>query len=109
MLNICGSGCRMEAKTNTGKIDGLDSFSSITHVVEMAKIIIKPSERISVKSFRTSKFRLRKEAFGGIFVSGKRNVFLDEKGFSVLSQLKPETTYNLTNMSEDFRLTSSFL
>ena len=98
MLNTCGSGCRMEAKTGTGKINGLDSFTSIEHVAEMTNVIelsMKPPERISVKSFKTPKFRLRKEAFGGVFVSGNRHVFLDEKGFAVLGQLEPDTIYNL--------------
>lgn len=97
MLNVCGSGCRMEAKTSTGTINGLDPFTLIVHATEMTEIILskKSSERVSVKSFKTPKFRLRKEAFGGVLASGNRHVFLDNKGFAVLSQLKPETTYNL--------------
>ena len=102
MLNICGAGCRMEAKTSTGKIDGLDSFTSIDHVPEMSKKIIKSSERIVIKKFRTQKFRLRKEVFGGVFVSGYRNVFLDHKGLTVLNQLKPETTYDIATMTIDW-------
>ena len=102
MLNICGSGCRMEAKTSTGKINGLDSFTSLSHVAEMTKIIAKPSERVLVKRFKTPKFKLRKEVFGGVFVSGKRNVFIDDRGFAVLSQMKSETTYDLATMIIDW-------
>lgn len=102
MLNLCGSGCRMEAKTSTGKINGLDSFTSLSHIAEMAKIIAKPSERVLIKRFKTPKFKLRKEVFGGVFVSGKRNVFIDNRGFGVLSQLKSETTYDLATMIIDW-------
>lgn len=103
MLNICGSGCRMEAKTSTGKVNGLDSFTSLSHVKEMAKVIVKPSERVWVnKRFKTPKFKLRKEVFGGVLVSGKRNVFLDKRGFAVLSQLKPETIYSSATMVIDW-------
>jgi len=95
MVNICGSGCRMEAKTSTGKINGLDSFTSIDHVSDMEKIILKPIERVLVKRFKFSKFKLRKENFGGVFVSGKRNLFLDSRGFNVLSQLESGVEYSL--------------
>jgi radical SAM protein with 4Fe4S-binding SPASM domain len=102
LRNICGSGCRMEAKTSTGVINGLDSFTDLSHVVEMTKVIMKPSERVLVKRFKTPKFKLRKEDFGGVFVSGKRNVFLDVRGFAVLSQLKPEITYDLATLAIDW-------
>jgi len=103
MLNICGSGCRMEAKTSTGRVDGLDSFTAISHVPEMIKIIVKPSERIQAQVFRTSSFRIRKEAFGGVVVSGKRNVFLDDRGFAVLVQLKPGVVYDISRMTIDWK------
>ena len=102
ILSLCGSGCRMEAKTSTGRINGLDSFTSLSHVAEMTKIIAKPSERVLVKKFKTPKFKLRKEVFGGVFVSGKRNVFIDDRGFAVLNQLKSETTYDLATMTIDW-------
>jgi hypothetical protein len=83
-------------------INGLDSFTDLSHVVEMTKVIMKPSERVLVKRFKTPKFKLRKEDFGGVFVSGKRNVFLDVRGFAVLSQLKPEITYDLATLAIDW-------
>ena len=63
---------------------------------------MKPSERVLVKRFKTPKFKLRKEVFGGVFVSGKRNVFIDDRGFAVLSQMKSETTYDLATMIIDW-------
>ena len=105
MLNMCGSGCRMEAKTSTGKINGLDPFTSISRVNEMAETIRHSRghpEVITVKSFKTPDFRLRKEAFGGVFVFRQKSVFLDAKGFAVVSQLRPMTTYDLETMDIDW-------
>ena len=105
MLNMCGSGCRMEAKTTTGKIDGLDSATSFAHVAEMTEAIrisMKPADRILMKNFKTLKFRLRREDFGGVFISDNAQVFLDNKGFAVLSQLGSEVTYDLATMIIDW-------
>ncbi len=105
MLNMCGSGCRMEAKTSTGKINGLDSLTALDHVEEMIeaiKLSKKHPQKVSIGCFKTPIFRLRREAFGGVFVSSNNNVFLDHNGFAVLSQLKSETTYNIVTKTIDW-------
>lgn len=105
MLSVCGSGCRMEGKTSTGKINGLDPASVPVRASEMAEIFrlsTKPPERTLVNKFKTPKFRLRKEDFGGVFISGNTQALLDNKGFAVLSQLESETEYNLAAMTIDW-------
>lgn len=105
LLNVCGSGCRMEAKMNSGRINGPDPFAVMNYVNDITEVISRSrsiSEKVAVRRFRTPNFRLRQEAFGGVFLSGKRHVFLDTKGFYVLSQLKPLTTYDLETMKIDW-------
>ena len=102
LLHRCGSGCRMEAKTRTGKINGLDPFTHVEHVKEMAEILTllqKPPEIMQVKSFKTPRFKLRRESFGGVFVAGVTCVYLDHRGFEVLKQFDQEATYNLATAS----------
>jgi len=102
MLNRCGSGCRMEAKTRTGKINGLDPFTQVEHVKEMAEILKPPQklqETTQVKSFKTPRFKLRRESFGGVFVAGVTCAYLDHRGFEVLKQFDPETTYDVATTS----------
>jgi len=106
MLNRCGSGCRMEAKTRTGEINGLDPFAKIEHVKEMTEILTtlqKPSEIILVKDFKTTKFKLRCEDFGGVCVAGRTHAYLDHRGFEVLKQLDEETVYSLTTPNIDWK------
>lgn len=65
--------------------------------------LVKHPERVLVKTFKTPKFKLRKEAFGGVFAFGRAHVFMDSKGFDVLKQLKPDTVYNLATMAIDWK------
>jgi len=105
MLSRCGAGCRMEAKMRTGKIDGLDPFTRLERVEEMTGILTplqKSLEIVRTKSFKTPKFRLRREEFGGVFVAGATCVYLDHRGFEVLKQLGQETTYDVATATIDW-------
>jgi radical SAM protein with 4Fe4S-binding SPASM domain len=105
IFRICGGGCRMEGKTSTGRLDGLDPFTSIDHSAEMTeriRLFQKPFERVAVRRFKTPRFRLRRESFGGVLASGNTHVFLDEKGFGVVSQLKPGAVYDLAGTDIDW-------
>lgn len=102
MLNRCGAGCRMEAKMRSGKINGLDPFTQVEYVKEMAeilKLLQTPPEITQVKSFKTPRFKLRRENFGGVFVTGITCVYLDHRGFEVLKQFDLETTYDVATTS----------
>lgn len=109
LLSICGGGCRMEAKTRTGNIKSLDPYSSLEHIPKIGERIKAIQSKIPAQLeippyFRTVKFRLRKEGFGGI-VALKNNsrVFLDQNGFEVLSQILPNTEYSLNDLKIDWR------
>lgn len=98
LINLCGAGCRMEGKMHTGDIAGTDPFISLQCVPQMIENMSRASARIpprTVLAFRTLGFRLRTEEFGGVLACGKRHIFLDQKGFAVLQQLKPKTRYEL--------------
>jgi len=105
MLNRCGAGCRMEAKMRTGKISGLDPFTQLEWVKEMADILAplqKSPEVAQVKSFKTPKFKLRREDFGGVCVASATCVYLDHRGFEVLKQFGQETTYDVATATIDW-------
>lgn len=105
MLNECGAGCRMEGKMRSGKVDGLDPFTQLEWAKEMIEILTlpqKPPETIQIKNFKTPRFRMRRENFGGVFVAGTTHVYLDHKGFEVLKQLDQETTYSLATTAIDW-------
>lgn len=99
LLGVCGSGCRMEAKMSSGKINGLDPFTQLDKAKDVAGVLapLKKLPAVTpIKSFKTSKFRLRQEDFGGVLVAGVSYVYLDRKGFEILKQLNQETAYDLT-------------
>ena len=106
LLPTCGSGCRMEAKTRTGKINGLDPYSITQDAPWVAERVKKGNKSIKTMVspvFRTAKFRLRQENFGGVAALGKnRIVLLDQSGFRVVCQLKPETIYDISDSSIDW-------
>ena len=95
----------MEAKTRTGKINGLDPFAQLERVKEMTDILAplqKSPEIARAKSFKTPKFKLRREDFGGVYVAGATCVYLDHRGFEVLKQFGQETTYDVATATIDW-------
>ena len=106
LVSKCGAGCRMAAMTSTGRIDGLDPFTSVEHVGVMAEALARSNPLINavpVERFRTRMLKLRDEEFGGVCSSGDRHAILDRSGFVAVSQLKPETEYDLSTLSIDWR------
>lgn len=105
LKNTCGSGCRMEAKTRTGKIDGLDPYSQVENSEKIA-IILRGTRKQMVQKpsgiFKTSKFRIRSEKFGGLLVTPNSFTFLDHRGYAVASKLRPETTYDIRVVAIDW-------
>jgi len=105
IFNFCGGGCRMEGKTTTGRVDGLDPFISVDHVAEMGermRLLKRPFEGVAARRFKTPRFRLRRESFGGVFASGNTHVFLDDRGFAVVRQFKQEAVYDLARPDIDW-------
>ena len=109
LLPLCGGGCRMEAKTRTGNIKSLDPYSSLEHIPKIGERIKAIQSKVPAQLeippyFRTVKFRLRKESFGGIVaLKDNSRVFLDQNGFEVLSQILPNTEYSLNDLKIDWR------
>ena len=109
LFPMCGAGCRMEAKTRTGKINDLDPYSIPHHALEMAKGIkerragnVPKTETLT--SFRTVKFRLRQESFGGVVaLGGNKMVLLDQHGFEIVRQFRSETVYEISDPTIDWR------
>jgi len=103
LLTVCGSGCRMEAKSRTGHLNDLDPYTveeNVKAVLEYLKntqknTVVPPKEFLG---FRTKQFRTRSESFGGVIaLHGNKRVFFDEYGFKVIQQLLPDSSYDLND------------
>lgn len=108
LLSLCGSGCRMEGKSRTGRIDGLDPYTStedipqISHTLKERRCCKTKAQKVG--KFKTAKFRLRREDFGGVVSSsGNKRVLLDQAGFEVLLQMRPETCYDISSDEIDWK------
>lgn len=105
ILDECGGGCRMEAKMRTGKPNGTDPFARPDFVAEMSNKLYpqnsQPNET-PITLFRTSKFKLRHEGFGGVLACGSTYVYLDHQGFAVVKQFEPKQIYDIGNNSIDW-------
>ena len=108
LLKKCNSGCRMEAEASSGMINGLDPYTKIAdkeHCVNVIKKISlkEPSQAELSSMWKLDNFTLRDESFGGIAIfSNLRIVFLDQNGFKVFKQLKPNTGYSILDKNVDW-------
>lgn len=99
LLGACGGGCRMEAKTRTGRLDGLDPYATPqaageVHLPQRPPSPLREGWPAPLDRFSTAAFRLRAEAFGAALVIEPAGVvLLDEQGLGVMSQLAPGTDY----------------
>ena len=97
----------MEAKTRGGGVNKLDPYATPEHALEMEQVIrnsFESSSRIELPRFKTVNFRLRQEEFGGVVAVGSsERVLLDQRGYSILSQLLPNTSYETATASIDWK------
>lgn len=109
MLEICGAGCRMEGKSRTGTLFGLDPYADLKNIPTMSGFfgnrtqMKKTADVSKVSGFRPKRFRTRSETFGGVAsVSNRNRVLLDHRGFAVILQLRPDSTYTINDPSIDW-------
>jgi radical SAM protein with 4Fe4S-binding SPASM domain len=112
---LCGGGCRMEAKTYSGKLDALDPYAIPKDAARVASIIKARTEATvrektaaimargeqalahSFNRFKLRGFRMREEAFGGaIMLDNGRWGLVDHQEYAFLKQLKHGVVYNIT-------------
>lgn len=104
IFQYCGSGCRAEAKFATNKLDGLDPYTNLEDIQNVSNILnkrVKKNDKQSeLKKFKTTKFKIRKESFGGIIAIGNnKTVFLDHCGYKIMLQLNPDVIYDIQDMN----------
>jgi radical SAM protein with 4Fe4S-binding SPASM domain len=109
LLTRCGGGCRMEAKSKTGHINQQDPYASPARAAEVMKRMEENKPKnvtlpLAPARFRTARYRLRKEYFGGIvFLGGSECVFLDQRGFGMISQIQPDQVYETSRLTVDWK------
>ncbi|MDD5545470.1 MAG: radical SAM protein [Candidatus Paceibacterota bacterium] len=97
LLEICGGGCRMEAKMRCGSLNAMDPYSSpkdINFALQQFNKLPKRELKIVSAFSVAEKVRIRLEKFGSVvFVAHRFKAYLNRKSTDFLMGLKPKKTY----------------
>ena len=97
LLEICGGGCRMEAKMRYGSPNAMDPYSSLKDInftVEQFYKLPKRELKIVSAFSVADKVRIRLEKFGSVvFVAHRLKAYLNQKSTDFLMKVKSERVY----------------
>jgi len=98
LSQVCGGGCRMEAKMRNGDLSSADPYSSPEDAERSFSSLQKHREKMPskkpIKDFEIKSYRYRREPFGITVLAGKSRAFLNDAGFELLKQLEVGIRYS---------------
>jgi len=99
LLEICGGGCRMEAKMRCGSSNAMDPYSSpkdINFTLQQSNKLLKRELKIVSVFSVAEKVHIRLEKFGSvIFVAHRFKAYLNKESTDFLMKLNPERIYTI--------------
>jgi radical SAM protein with 4Fe4S-binding SPASM domain len=99
LLEVCGGGCRMEAKMRCGSLNAMDPYSSskdINFALQQFRNLPKREIKIVSTFSLAEKVRIRLEKFGSVvFVAHRFKAYLNKKSTDFLMKIKSKRVYSI--------------
>ena len=98
LLEVCGGGCRMEAKMRCGSLNAMDPYSSpkdISFSLRQFHNLPKRDAKTMSAFSLSEKVHMRGENFGSVvFVAHRFKAYLNQRATDFLMKLKPKRVYS---------------